>query len=475
MMLSALADALSAFSVVVLAYFVLWNGSQIALGLISRAFIRHYFHARTWRNLALSGRVASPPLVSVIVPAFNEAVTIVQSVRALLALDYEPLEIVVVNDGSSDDTLMVLQREFRLIPAPVAFVQPLLHAQLRGHYRSGMEPALVVIDKHNGGCKADAINAGINVASGLLVLTIDADTVIDPDALRRAVLPFLEDPTTIAVGGTVAIANGCRLKDGRFVEIALPDSWLARFQVVEYMRSFLLGRVASARLNTSMILSGAFGLFRRDAVIAVNGFDRQAMGEDMDLTVRLQQHYRAARRPFRIVFDPVPLCWTQVPEDWASLRSQRIRWRRGLLQVLWRHRRMCGNPRYGLVGMAVFPYVVLFEGLGPLIEIAGYVLTTLAAIAGFLNWQYYWLLLGVSLLFGVAATLIAVFLSDLATGRYLHGRDLVSLVAVAILENVGYRQLNSWWSFVGTVRMLTKSDGWGVIKRRVFEPEKTHL
>ena len=257
----------------------------------------------------------------------------------------------IVNDGSTDGTLATLERTFRLVPAPLAFVQPLSTAAIRGIYRSVSEPDLVVVDKENGGCKADATNAGINVASGTLVLVIDADTLLEADALTRAVLPFLEDPLTVAVGGTVAIANGCRIEHGRIADVALPRSWLARFQIVEYMRSFLLFRLACASQNAVVIISGAFGLFRRDAVIAIGGFDRTAIGEDMDLTIRLQRHFRERREPFRIAFDPNPLCWTQAPEDWRSLQAQRCRWRRGLLQVLWRHRGMIGNPRFGIVGL----------------------------------------------------------------------------------------------------------------------------
>src|SRR6185436_4627294 len=226
--------ALMAFSLAVAAYFVLFNGSQILMGLVSGLFIGNYVRTRTRRDVALTARVAAAPFVSVIVPAHNEALTIVESVRALLALDYEPREIVVVNDGSSDDTLVVLQGAFHLLAAPVAFAQPLPSETVRGIYRSMDEPALVVIDKANGG-KADAINAGINAAAGALVLTIDADTIIDPAALRRAVLPFLEDPATVGVGGYIAIANGCRMQSGRITAVMLPRSWLARFQVVEYM------------------------------------------------------------------------------------------------------------------------------------------------------------------------------------------------------------------------------------------------
>jgi cellulose synthase/poly-beta-1,6-N-acetylglucosamine synthase-like glycosyltransferase len=252
-------------------------------------------------------------------------------------------------------------------------------------------------------------------------------------------------------------------------EVALPRSWFARLQIVEYMRAFLLFRTATAASNSLLILSGAFGLFRRDAVIAVGGFDRKAIGEDMDLTFRLQRHFRRQREPFRIVFDPSPLCCTQAPEDWASLRSQRYRWRRGLMQVLWSYRGMIGNPRYGTVGLGALPYMLVFEGLAPLLEFASYVLASAALIAGVFDWQHYLLVLTVWALFGTSVSMTAVLLNDVATRRYMRGRDLMLLFVVALVENCGYRQLNTWWGVVGTVQALTGKGGWGTMKRRAFD------
>jgi cellulose synthase/poly-beta-1,6-N-acetylglucosamine synthase-like glycosyltransferase len=464
----SLAIVIAAFSAIVTTYFVLWNVWQIGMGGAGARFVWRYQRRRNARARALVTRLASPPLVSVVVPARNESLTIVASIRALLALEYEAREIVVVNDGSSDDTLEVLQQTFRLVPAPLAFEQPLPTAVVRGLYRSLDEPDLVVVDKVSAGCKADASNTGINAASGALVLIIDADTMLEPDALSRGVLPFLEDPNTVAAGGYVAIANGSRVEGARVLDAGLPRSWLARFQIVEYMRSFLLFRVACASQNAVTIVSGAFGLFRRDALVEVGGFSSDAIGEDMDLTIRLQRHFRALRRPVRIAFVPVPVCWTQAPEDLQSLRAQRCRWRRGLLQALWRHRGVIANPRYGAVGMVVMPATTFFEGFGPLLEVTGYLITTVAVLLGILDWSHYRVLLAVSILFGASTTLLAVLLNDLTARRYLRGRDLAVLCAAAVLENAGYRQLNAWWSCVGTLQALAGRGGWGPMKRRAF-------
>ena len=467
--MTAVEVVLVTFSLVVTTYFVLWNALQIAMAPVAVRFMRRHQRSQTRRARALAEHLATPPLVSVIVPTFNEELTIVDSVRALLALDYESCEIVVVNDGSTDSTLSRLQQTFQLVSAPLAFIQPLSTEPVRGIYRSIEDPHLVVIDKVNGRCKADAANAGINAATGELVLNVDADTVLEPDAVSRAVMPFLEDPRTIAVGGNVAIANGSWIEDGRITKVGLPRSWLARFQIIEYIRAFMLFRLACAAPNGVVLISGAFGMFRRDALLAVGGYDRTSLAEDMEITIRLQRFYRERREPFRIAFDPNPLAWTMVPEDWQSLKGQRCRWRRGLLQTLWRQSRMIGNPRFGIVGLGVLPYNAVFEGLGPLLEISGYIITTIAALAGWLNWEYYRVLIVVSLLFGIAVTLLSVLMSDVATRRYMRGGDLVLLVVVAVLENVGYRQINSWWGCVGTWQALTGTGGWGVMKRSAFK------
>ena len=461
-------DALIAFTLLITAYFVLWNVSQMAMSPLAAITLWRQRQRHTRRARSLVRGVFVQPLVSIVVPAYNEELTIVDSIHALLALDYRPRELVIVNDGSTDGTLALLQQTFQLVPAPLAFVQPLRSEPVRGIYRSVSEPDLVVVDKVNGRCKADAANAGINAASGVLILNVDADTVLESDAVSRAVLPFLEDPTTVATGGGVGIANGCRIEGGRVVDIALARSWFARFQVVEYMRSFLLFRLACASQNAVVIVSGAFGLFRRDALIAVGGYDQTAVGEDMDLTIRLQRHFRARREPMRIAFDANPLCWTQAPEDWQSLRSQRLRWRRGLLQSLWRYRGMIGNPRFGTVGLGSLPYMAFFEGLGPLIEGGGYLVTITAAALGYLNWKYCGMMIAVSVLFGAAVTLLSVLLSDATSRQYLQRRDLALLVAVAILESFGYRQVNAWWGCVGTVQALTGKGGWGSMKRQAF-------
>jgi cellulose synthase/poly-beta-1,6-N-acetylglucosamine synthase-like glycosyltransferase len=453
---------------VMVVYFVLWNTSQAVIAGLAARYLWGYRWRRSPRNRALVSRLAAPPFVSIVVPARNENSTIVEAIRALLSLDYSAREIIVVNDGSTDGTLSTLKEVFHLVTGPMAFDRALSTAPVHALYRSIDEPDLVVVDKDSAGCKADASNAGINAASGTLVLVIDADTILEPDALSRAVLRFLEDPLTVAVGGYVAIANGCRVEQGQVTDVTMPRNWLARFQVVEYMRSFLLFRITCALANGLTIISGAFGLYRRDVLIAIGGYDKTSIAEDMDLTLRLQRYCRTMPRPGRIRFVPLPVCWTQAPEDWRSLSGQRCRWRRGLLQVFREHRSMVGNPRFGSVGLWTLPYTLVFDGFGPLLETVGCVIVTTAALLGVLSWRAYGTMLIVSLLFGGAMTLMAVFVNDAVTRRYHRTSDLLLIIATALLENVGYRQLNSWWGCVGTVQAVTGKGGWGSQVRRPF-------
>ena len=306
------------------AYFAAWALAQLIMAGVSGVSLWRRQRRQTRRAQALVERI-EPPLVSIVVPACNEELTIVESVRACSPSTTSRAKSSIVNDGSTDGTLALLQQTFHLVAAPLASSSRCAQRAVRGIYRSVSEPDLVVVDKENGGSKADAANAGINAASGVLVLVIDADTVLEADALRRAVLPFLEDPATVAVGGDVGIANGCHDRS----TAASPTSRCraagsrASRSSSTCARSCCSGSPARRRMPWCSS-SGAFGLFRRDAVIAVGGYDRTAIGEDMDLTVRLQRHFRARREPFRIAFDPNPLCWTQAPEDWQSLRSQRL-------------------------------------------------------------------------------------------------------------------------------------------------------
>ncbi len=460
-------QGLMVFELGVLAYFLAINTLYLLFSVV--AFFSLAQHRRRWTSRALEVVMRSPatPAISVIAPAYNEEATIEQSLRSLLLLNHPQFEVVVVNDGSKDKTIEKMVEAFGLMRAPVVYPQPLDTQPVRALYRSLDHPDLVVIDKANGG-KADAINAGINAARYPLVCVIDADSILEPEALMRASLPFIENPDTLATGGIIRIVNGCTVEAGRVTKVDMPDSWLARFQVVEYLRAFLSGRVFMSAANALLIISGAFGLFRRDAVIEVGGFRHDTIGEDMEIVARLHRRWRDTNRPYRVVFQPDPVCWTEAPETRKILASQRNRWQRGTCQVLSYHMAMMGNPKYGSVGWFAMPYFLIFEAAGPLIEVSGYAVTLLAVMFGLLDVVFAQLFFLVAVVFGAMISITSVLLEEMSFRRYPKVRHLLLLAALGVVENFGYRQLTTYWRLKGLIDFLRNKQGWGVMTRKGF-------
>jgi cellulose synthase/poly-beta-1,6-N-acetylglucosamine synthase-like glycosyltransferase len=455
------------FEGTLLVYFLTLNSLYLFFAVI--AFFELRRHRRRWtaRDLDVIVRSPATPTISLIVPAYNEEATLSQSLRSLLLLNYPEYEVVVVNDGSTDGTLQAAISAFDLVRADVRHERILETKAIRGVYRSLTHRELLVIDKANGG-KADAINAGVNAAKHPLVCVIDADSLLEEHALTRAVLPFIEDPTTIAAGGVIRIANGCRVEDGRVTSVGLPSSPLACFQVTEYLRAFLAGRVAQSMLNSLLIISGAFGLFRRDALIAVGGFSTDTVGEDMEVVVRMHRLFRERGEKYRIVFRPDPVCWTEVPERVDTLARQRNRWQRGTLQTLSRHRDMLLNPRYGVIGMCAIPYHLIFEALAPIVEAGGYVVTLAALMFGWLDWRFAELFFLAAVVYGALISVAAVILEEVSFRRYPRLLDLLRLAMYGVLENFGYRQLTLWWRLRGSFDFMRGRAEWGTMVRRGF-------
>jgi len=460
--------ALEAFDLLLLAYFLAINTIYLAFSVVAYVELRNHRKRWTARELGAVMRSPATPGISILVPAYNEAANVTESVRSLLFLNYPQYEVIVVNDGSKDDTLDLVVEPFELVRAPVSYEEAVPTRTVRGVYRSISGQELTVIDKENGG-KADAINAGINAARYPLVCVIDADSVLEEHSLTRAVLPIIEQPRTIAVGGIVRVANGCTIDHGRVVAIGLPKSHLARFQVVEYLRAFLAGRVSLSLVNGLMIISGAFGVFSRKAVVEVGGFRQDTVGEDMEMVARLHRLYRERGERYRIVFQPDPVCWTEAPESIRTLARQRDRWQRGTLQVLSYHWRMLLNPRYGVLGLLVMPYYVIFEGIGPIIELLGYVLTILAVAFQLIDWRFAWLLFLAAVVYGAMISLASIILEEVSFRRYPRLSDLLWLAFYGVLENFGYRQLSTWWRVRGVFRFLKGERGWGDMTRKGFE------
>lgn len=409
------------------------------------------------------------PPISVLAPAYNEEVTIVESVNSLLALHYPEFEVIVINDGSKDKTLQRMIDHYGLVPAQRFYDISVAHNAIRGLYASARLPRLLVVDKENGG-KSDALNAGINVARASLFCSIDADSLLESDALLRAVRPFIDEPTlTIAVGGTIRIANGSRIASGRVLEVKLPRNFLGLVQIVEYLRAFLMARLALSRMQVLTVISGAFGLFRRQLAIEVGGYSHGTVGEDMELVVKLHRLMRNKRLPYRIEFIPEPVCWTEAPDDLTILGRQRARWQRGALETFFKHRDMLFNPRYGRIGFLGFGQILIVDIVGPIVEVLGYFLVPLLWALGLLEIEYLLAFLAITFTFGVFVSVATLILEEVELRRFTRASDLAVLTAVSVLENFGYRQISNVWRVRGFWQFLRKHQGWGQMTRRGFE------
>ena len=421
--------------------------------------------------------------VSVLMPAYNESATIVQSVQAMISLRYPDFEVVVVDDGSSDDTLEKLIREFDMAPVPLVpsgqipmkGVVEQTYVSRRGAHN------LALIAKTNGG-KADALNAGINYSRKELVCMVDADSLLDPQALLNVARPFADNPGhVVAAGGVVRVANGSRVERGRVTSLRMPRRWLSRIAVVEYLRAFLIGRSGWSRIGGLLIISGAFGVFRKDVLQAVEGMSVNSIGEDAELVVRIHRLLGDEGREGEVVFVPEPVAWTEVPETAAILRKQRRRWHRGLAEIFLRHKSMMFRPRYGVIGNLTMPWFLLFELLAPAVEVLGLVWFAVLLVLlltegwypqfeGLVNPEIVVLLLAASVLFAVFVTLVALLAEELSFRRYRGLPDLMRAIWAAVEENFGYRQLNAFWRLGGLVQALrgTRHD-WGEMTRRGFD------
>jgi cellulose synthase/poly-beta-1,6-N-acetylglucosamine synthase-like glycosyltransferase len=412
------------------------------------------------------------PGVSVIVPALNEERTIVESVRSVLALKYPEFEAVVVEDGSTDGTFATLQQAFdlvevhRVIPTRVPVQGRILSVHVP---RDGRQ--LVVIRKENAGKCADALNAGLNAARTPLVCMVDADSVIEPHALLHVVRPFVEHPDrVVAAGGVIRPSNGVRLQRGSIESVSAPSGLLARIQVVEYLRAFLLGRVGWTWLNGNLIISGAFAMFRREDVISVGGLNADSLGQDADLVASLHSTLSRRKADYSMVIVPQPVCWTEVPEKRRDLARQRRRWSHGLIQVLWANRSAFGRRKYGRFGMLILPYQLVFEVLGPVVEVVGLPIVLAAWAFGLLNGSYAILAFVMSMGFGIVLSLAAVFLEDMTFHRHERWKDLGLLVVAAVLESAGLRWIHAWWRVRGMLDTISpRRAGWNKQHRVGFQ------
>lgn len=498
--MSAIVIISQGIGAILVLYFLLYNSFQLAFVLVAFQEVRRKLRGRAYEDLDIVYQSPFTPPLSIIVPAYNEETTIVESLSSLIRLRFPRMEIIVVNDGSTDGTLDRIIREFGFRRMEITYEERITTRPVRGFYelRENLPPGVirwVIVDKENGG-KADALNVGINASTCPMFVSMDADSVIDAEALLQAFRIMLRDEGIVAIGGQVGLVNGCEVRDGRVRKVGLPDSSLARFQVVEYIRSFSIGRTALARLNAIMIISGVFGIFRKDFVIRVGGYltrnltgklvreyvgkGRDTVCEDMEIIVRIQRYIKEKALSARVGYTPEPLCWTEGPETFTSLGKQRNRWMRGLIETLAYHRTLMLNKRYGNMGWFAYPYFFLFELVGGPLEFFGYVAVPLLYGLGFLSGKLFFLFLILSVSYGTLVSVSSVVTGAWSerTGRrrergssllhYRERRHLAVLLVYALLENLGYRQLTLWWRIRGIWDYYFGKTGWEKFERKGF-------
>jgi cellulose synthase/poly-beta-1,6-N-acetylglucosamine synthase-like glycosyltransferase len=433
------------------------------------AELRKHTHAddseSAWQFLISD--VATP--ISVLVPAYNEEAIIVDSTRSMLSLRYPDVEVIVINDGSTDRTLEVLTQEFQLQPVERAYELAVPHQPIRGLYGSPLYPRLLVIDKVNGNGKADASNAGINLSRNPLFCLVDADCLLEVESLLHSIRPFMEDPRRmIAVGGAIRVLNGCNAKDGQVLTVGLPMRFMPLVQYMEYIRAFLLARLAWSHWGMLSIISGAFGVFQRNLAVEVGGFSHNTVGEDYEIVVKMHRHMHDQKRPYAMRYVPEPVCWTQAPETMKMLGNQRKRWQRGALEVFVKHRNMLFNPKYGKVGLLGLTNSLVIDVIGPIAEITGYVLIPVFWLSGALQLDFVLAYMALFFMFGVFISVCALILEEMELRRVPHAGHLALLALIAVIENLGYRQLNNIWRVIGWWEFLRNKKGWGEMTRTGF-------
>ena len=465
--MSALSTVVGTTDLTILVYFLVLNSFYAVLLILSIPEIWEQTRLAEDEDFQRLMQSDALPPITILVPAYNESATIEASVTAILTLEYRNYEVVVVNDGSKDDTMEQLRHAFDLYEIPRIYPETIATKPLHGLYRSRSRSRLLVLDKENGG-KADSLNAAINASRFPLVIAIDADTLIEPGALLRLTRPFLLGREIAAVGGTVRVANNCTVKDGRVTDARMPGKLLPGIQVVEYLRAFLFGRLGWNRLGGNLIISGAFGLFRKDYVMAVGGYRTTSIVEDLDLVVRMHRYLRQNKIKYEMPFIPDPVAWTEVPESAKVLARQRERWHRGLIAAMWEYKTMLFNPRYGRIGMIAMPFYAFGEMLAPVVEVTGYVATAVGLAFGIVNVSFALLFVLVAWGYGMLLSLWAVVLEEVSFRRYRRLGDLLRLLLFATLENFGYRQCTVWWRLKAFGNVLRGVHAWGDMTRKGF-------
>ncbi len=463
------------FSYGILTYSVLLISFYLFIAAYSIGEIRQYLQKTSFTDYGLLASSEHSPSISILAPAYNEGANIIENVRSLLSIYYNNMELIVINDGSKDDTLEKLIEAYNLEKVPQLVSEKIKTKSIRGIYKSknSIYHKLTVVDKENGG-KADALNVGINVSMNQYIVCIDVDCILEQDALLKLIKPFLEekDVRVIATGGVIRIANSCVVENGKLVKVNLPKQFLPRVQTLEYIRAFLLGRMAWSRLNGLLIISGAFGAFDREIVIKAGGYNPKTVGEDMELIVRMRRYMQEHKLPYKVAYIPDPLCWTEAPANYKILGRQRNRWTRGTIETLQIHKKMFLNPNYGLLGMLSYPYWFFFEFLAPIIEFIGLITFLVFALFGLMNWNFVLMLLLFIITFGFLYSLFAILMEVTTYNQYKKRSDIFKLIMTALLEPFLYHPFVVWSALRGNIDFLRKKNTWGEMTRQGFSPAK---
>lgn len=445
--------------------------SYIFIGLYSIGETKKYIRSNEFTDYRLLVSSPHDPSVSILAPAYNEGATIIENVRSLLSIYYNHLEVVIINDGSKDDSIQKLIDAYQLEKIDFFVRYQIKTKEVRGVYKSKnpVYKKLVVVDKVNGG-KADALNVGINISSHDIIVCIDVDCILEQDSVMKMIKPFLEETKekVIATGGVVRVANSCVIQDGRLLKVNLPKNYYARMQSLEYIRAFLLGRMAWARMNGLLLISGAFGAFAKDIAVKCGGYDHNTVGEDMELVVRMRRYMEEAKIPYRVAYIPDPLCWTEAPESKKILGRQRNRWMRGTIETLKLHKKMFFNPKYGLLGMLSYPYWFFFEMVAPLIEFFGMFAFLIMVYLQIIDWQLFVAFMVFIISFGYMYSAFSALIEVVTYNQYRRRTDMMKLLLTALTEPFYFHPFGVWAAIKGYVDLIRKKKSWGEMTRTGF-------
>lgn len=452
-------------------YSVTIMAAYLILSLASFRSVKLYLHKTKFIDYKdiLNSTIA--PGISIVAPAYNESATIIENIRSLLSLHYPKFEVIIVNDGSKDETLDLAIQEYNMVKVDYCINNQLTTKEVRGVYKSKDKAFnnLIVVDKANGG-KSDALNCGMNVSNYNHVTCIDVDCILEQDALLKLMKPFTDETThdIIATGGVVRVANSCQVEDGRLISVNVPENFLARTQALEYIRAFLLGRMAWSLLDGLILISGAIGVFKKDLVVECGGYDHTTVGEDMELVVRMRRYMKKNKRPYHVAYVPDPLCWTEVPESWKLLGRQRNRWTRGTIETLLKHKKMFFNPKHGLIGMVSYPYWFFFEWLAPLLEAAGLTILFLFVIFGLVNWGFFFLMLFLVYGFTLCFSVLSLLIEEITYHQYKKHSEVFKLLFVGLIEPVLFHPWVVYSAIMGNFDWLLGKSSWGDMARKGF-------